>query len=86
MSEELPDLGRRVALRPDEVARALGIGKRTVRDILSRLPHFRIGTAVLIPVDCLKEWVRDQVEVPDKNSSHEIDEIVNSLEYPKRDD
>jgi len=86
LSEELPDLGSRVALRPDEVARALGIGKRTVRDILSRLPHFRIGTAVLIPVDCLKEWVRDQVEAPHKNSSHEIDEIMNSLESPKRGD
>ncbi len=45
----------RLALRPKEAAEALGIGERTLRQILPELPHVRIGGAVLLPGDGLRE-------------------------------
>ncbi len=45
-------LSNRLALRPAEAAQALGIGERTLRQILPELPHVRVGGVVLLPVDC----------------------------------
>jgi hypothetical protein len=44
-----PSLADRLALRPAEVAEALGLSERTIRQILPELPHIRAGRAVLLP-------------------------------------
>ena len=54
------DLAGRLALRPREAAKALGLSERSFRTLLHRLPHFRAGSAVLIPVDELRRWLSDQ--------------------------
>ena len=53
-------LADRLALRPREAAAALGLSERAFRGLLPRLPHYRAGNAVLIPVDSLRKWVNDQ--------------------------
>ena len=62
----------RLALRPVEAARALGLSERTLREILPQLPHLRAGTAVLIPVDLLREWLRDQAH----SENAKVDAVV----------
>ena len=69
----------RIALRPKEAAEALGISERTFRQILPDLPHFRIGGAVLIPVDLLGEWARKQAEAELGRSARMADEILDKM-------
>ena len=67
MSEKTPGgsgnrirLADRLALRPKEAAQALGIGERTLRQILPELPHVRLGGVVLLPVEGLQAWLRER--------------------------
>ena len=69
----------RLALRPAEVAHALGISDRTVRTILPQLPHLRVGTAILVPTDELRRWLREQTEVERSRVDHEVDDIMKSI-------
>ena len=65
-------LMNRLALRPAEAARALGLSERALRQILPQLPHLHAGSAVLIPVDLLREWLRDQA----KSENGKVDAVV----------
>ncbi len=56
----LDSLNGRLALRPKEAAQALGLSERTLRAILPRLPHLRVGNSVLIPIDALRDWLRQE--------------------------
>ena len=53
----------RLALRPKDAAAALGIGERLLSDYkdIAKIPHFKLGAAVLYPVDALREWLASQV-------------------------
>ena len=52
----------RLALRPREAAKALGIGTRLLWSLTSqgRIPHVRLGKRVVYPVGVLEEYVRQQ--------------------------
>jgi len=54
----------RLALRPREAARALGIGTRLLWELTNRgeVPHVRVGRAVLYPVAVLENWLARQAE------------------------
>ena len=54
-------LADRLALRPAEAAEALGISERKLRSVLSRLPHFREGGSIFIPVAALQRWLDRRV-------------------------
>jgi hypothetical protein len=49
----------RLALRPKDAARALGIGERLLwsKTNAGDIPHVRIGRAVVYPIDLLREWL-----------------------------
>lgn len=51
-----------LALRPRDAARELSISERLLWDWTSSegLPHVRIGTVVLYPVDRLRQWLNDR--------------------------
>ena len=57
---ELP----RLALRPKDAARALGIGERKLWEITadqaSGIPHIKLGKCVIYPVDLLRDWLVEQ--------------------------
>ena len=52
----------RLALRPKDAARALGIGTRKLWSLTNQglIPHVRFGKAVLYPVDELRRWLSEQ--------------------------
>ncbi len=54
---------RRLALRPGEAARALGVSDRTLRKWMrdEGLPYLRVGGAVLIPRAQLEKWMAERV-------------------------
>ena len=51
-----------LALRPREAAEALGVSERTLWAWTKngRIPHVRMGGAVLYPVESLRLWLREQ--------------------------
>lgn len=56
----------RLALRPKDAARALGIGERKLWEITadqtSGIPHVRFGRAVVYPVRELRRWLAEQAQ------------------------
>jgi excisionase family DNA binding protein len=73
-------LADRLALRPAEAAQALGIGERTLRQILPELPHVRVGGAVLLPVEALQAWLREKVETEQGRAEKVVEEILHAVE------
>lgn len=51
-----------LAMRPREAAKALGISERLLWDWTNRgkVPHIRVGKAILYPVDVLRRWLDEQ--------------------------
>ncbi len=72
-------LAGRLALRPREAARALGIGERTLRQILPEIPHVRVGSAVVIPVDLLREWLRSRARAEERKADQVVHEVLADL-------
>ncbi len=73
----------RIALRPREAADVLGLSVRGLRQILPRLPHFRVGTAVLVPVDMLREWVREQARIEEARVRDVVEDMNECLGIEK---
>jgi len=53
----------RLALRPAEAARALGIGRRLLwsMTVSGEVPHVKVGRCTLYPVDALRDWLARKV-------------------------
>ena len=58
ITPELP----RLALRPKEAAKALGIGERLLWSMTNQglVPHLRLGKAIVYPVAELERWLADR--------------------------
>ena len=78
MSEHRP-MPPRLALRPKEAAEALGISERTLRQILPELPHFRVGGVVLLPVEELKAWLREQASAEGSRAEALVGQILETI-------
>lgn len=54
----------RLALRPKEAAKALGIGERLLWSMTNagEIPHVRLGRAIVYPVAALQEWLEKQLD------------------------
>ena len=70
----------RLALRPAEVAKALGIDDRTLRRWQrdEGLPFARVGGAVLFPVDELRAWLAERAS-GERRVEALADEILREL-------
>jgi len=68
-----------LALSLAEAARALGVSERHVREIPSELPHVHLGRRVVIPVDSLREWLRDRARAERSRAERAAEEIVAAL-------
>ncbi len=79
MKPERLDLEGRLALRPAEAARALGVSERTLRAMLPRLPVVRTGGCVLTPVDALRQWLREQAHASAEDARSVADEVLREL-------
>jgi len=51
----------KLAMRPREAAKAIGLSERTLWTLTNqgKIPHIRLGRAVLYPVDTLCEWLAE---------------------------
>ena len=54
-------------------------GERTVRQILPELPHVRIGSAVVVPIDLLREWLRDRAQQEKGAVDQAVEEVLDGL-------
>jgi Helix-turn-helix domain len=74
-----PRLDERLALRPAEAARALGISERALRELAPELPRIRRGRLTLFPVDGLREWLKREAEAQGRADERVAREILDSL-------
>lgn len=53
----------RLALRPKEAAKSLGIGVRLLWSLTNQgvIPHIRLGRAVVYPIASLEKWLAEKV-------------------------
>lgn len=73
------DLSRRLALRPAEAARALGLSERTLRANLRELPHVRVRGCVLLPVDGLRAWLGERAKAEQRRVDAAVEEGLRFL-------
>jgi excisionase family DNA binding protein len=73
-------LADRLALRPEEAARALGVSERTLRRLAPRLPRIRDGGTVLYPVEALRRWLDEQARAEGAREARIAHEIVGAVE------
>jgi excisionase family DNA binding protein len=54
----------RLSYSVQEAAVAIGVSSRTVHDFVKdgTIPHFRMGTRVLIPADALREFIAQRTQ------------------------
>ena len=54
----------RLLLRPIEAAKAIGIGRSKIYQLLAsgELPSIRVGASVRVPLDALRAWIARQLE------------------------
>lgn len=79
VNEKATQLRDRLALQPIEVAEALGLSERTIRQILPELPHVRIGSAVVIPIDPLRDWLRERAHQEQGAIDRAVEEVLDGL-------
>jgi len=70
-----PRLADRLALRPKEAAEAIGISVRHLSTLLPDIPHLYLGNRLVIPVEPLKEWLREQAKA-EKSGSDRVAETI----------
>ncbi len=63
----------RLALRPRDAAKAIGIGERKLWEITadqtSGIPHVRFGKAIVYPVAELERWLAEQATAHGKRGA-----------------
>jgi hypothetical protein len=55
------------------------MSERTLRQILPELPHVRVGTTVLLPVEGLRAWLQDEAKAEKARAEVIADEILDSM-------
>lgn len=60
-SDRTPHDPAALALRPKDAAKALGIGQRKLWELTKAgtIPHVKVGTATLYPIDELRAWLSE---------------------------
>lgn len=79
MTGDLLDLAGRLGLTVAEAARSLGVSERHLRSVLPDLPHVHVGRRVVIPVDGLREWLKQKTEIERGRVDRAVDEVLADL-------
>lgn len=61
-----------LALRPRDAAKALGIGQRKLWELTKAgmIPHLKVGTCTVYPVDELRAWLQAESRKAVRDESH----------------
>ena len=73
-------LDDRLALSIPEGARVLGVSEGHVRNLMPELPHVRLGGRVVIPVDLLRDWLRERAQSEAGKVDQAVEEVMASFE------
>ena len=76
MSEAPP----RLALSVAEAAASIGVSERHLRTLLPEVPHCYVGNRVVIPIEPLREWLREQARVEKTRADAVAREILDELQ------
>ena len=76
MSEAPP----RLALSIAEAAASIGVSERHLRTLLPEVPHCYVGNRVVIPVEPLREWLRDHAKADKTRADAVAREILRELD------
>ena len=82
MGEQRTEPLEKLALRVREAAESIGVSERHLRDVLPEIPHTRIGTCVVIPIDLFKEWLRKRASVEQRGADEVANDIMKELHSP----
>ena len=80
MSDEPLHLADRLALTIAEAAQVLGVSERHLRNLLPELPTVYLGSKPVIPVDALRKYLDEHVEIGANRIQSAVDEVLKSLE------
>ena len=73
-------LPSRLALRPKEVAEALGLSERKFRQIASRLPAVWVDSIRLYPVESLQSWLAEEADRQTRADTETADRVLAELQ------
>lgn len=73
------DLSSRFSVTVAELAEALGVSRRFIRDHQADIPHVWIGKRILFPVDQVREWLRERAETERSAAEGVAEEIMKDL-------
>lgn len=56
-------MAERLLLKPEEFAQAVGVSRSRAYELLAAgaVPSIRLGSTIRVPVDALRDWIREQV-------------------------
>jgi excisionase family DNA binding protein len=56
-------MAERMLYRPAEVGEAIGVSRARAYELIAAgvIPSIRIGSSIRVPVDSLREWIREQL-------------------------
>jgi excisionase family DNA binding protein len=80
MSDETLHLADRLALSLAEAASVIGVAEGTLRSVLHEIPHCRVGRRVVIPVEELREWLRDESRQERNRVDAAAEKVLESFE------
>ncbi|MCP5058185.1 MAG: helix-turn-helix domain-containing protein [bacterium] len=78
------NLDDRLALRPKEAARALGMSERKFREIQSELPRVRLGGVILFPKRALEAWLEAQAATGVASENEALDTVLGAISGVRR--
>jgi hypothetical protein len=82
MTRERPavDLSGRLGLSMAEAAAALGVSERLLRAHRHELPIAKIGEKLVVPVDALRDWLRQSAKQGPSKTDAAVEKILRSIE------
>ena len=72
-------LANRIALTVAEAAEAVGVSERHLCSLLPEVPHTRMGNRIIIPVDLLRDWLRERSQAEKARADQVADEIMGAF-------
>ena len=79
MKKSLIQLRNRIALTVQEAAEAIGVSEGHLRSMLPEIPHLRMGTRVVIPVENFKKWLSERADIELRNVDEAYQDIMKEL-------
>lgn len=85
-TREPPDLRKRITLRRDEAAAALGLSERTFSCVAPSLPRLWAGRIPLYPVRALEDWAIRNARTDGEVVDAVVEDVLGSISAGSEED